>query len=359
MPMIAETVSPADRRVRDADHGDQPVVDQRVDALADGGLGDLQPAGDLGVAEPAVLLEEPDDPPVEGVGPAARLLLGRAGAATPGASWRRRSDDSRSVSCRSGNDTNIDAVSATHALTSDSAGAGLSAVRHSAPQHRENIRGRTDAQRQRGPAPTRRRPACATSSARTPTSTASPSRSACRVGHFADAAGGSELYTVGALEGMGKLGPNEDECSGPPDLDAVTVLPWDPRYAIAPVNLYLRGEPYPFDYRRLLQDQVAAAAALGFRCDFGVEPEVYVLRRDARRLRPVRARGRRQRGDPRVRRLHDDARRPVPGTDRRPHRRARLGPLLVRPRGRRRAVRVRLRLRRRGDDRRPHGRCSG
>jgi len=98
--------------------------------------------------------------------------------------------------------------------------------------------------------------------------------------HLADAAEGSEKYTVGALEGMGKLGPNEDECSGRPDLDAVTVLPWDPRYAIAPVNLYLRGEPYPFDYRRLLQDQVSAAAALGFRCDFGVEPEVYVLRRD-------------------------------------------------------------------------------
>ena len=30
------------------------------------------------------------------------------------------------------------------------------------------------------------------------------------VGHLADMAAGSELYTVGALEGMGPLGPNED-----------------------------------------------------------------------------------------------------------------------------------------------------
>ena len=39
-----------------------------------------------------------------------------------------------------------------------------------------------------------------------------------------EAAAGSELYTVGALEGMGPLGPNEDECAGHPDLARVTVL---------------------------------------------------------------------------------------------------------------------------------------
>ena len=36
------------------------------------------------------------------------------------------------------------------------------------------------------------------------------------VGHLEDMAAGSELYTVGALEGMGALGPNEDECVGGP-----------------------------------------------------------------------------------------------------------------------------------------------
>jgi glutamine synthetase len=98
------------------------------------------------------------------------------------------------------------------------------------------------------------------------------------VGHLADAAAGSELYTVGALDGMGDLGPNEDECAGLPDLDAITVLPWDRRYAVAPANLFFHGEPYPYDFRRLLQNQVAEAATLGFRMNMGVEPEVYVLR---------------------------------------------------------------------------------
>jgi glutamine synthetase len=98
------------------------------------------------------------------------------------------------------------------------------------------------------------------------------------VSHLEDFANGSELYTVGALEGMGELGPNEDECVGIPDLAALTVLPWDRRYAIAPANLFLHDEPYSHDFRRLLQVQVAAAAELGFTVNMGVEPELYVLR---------------------------------------------------------------------------------
>jgi glutamine synthetase len=100
------------------------------------------------------------------------------------------------------------------------------------------------------------------------------------VSHLADMAAGSELYTVGALEGMGDLGPNEDECVGIPDLDALTVLPWDRRYAIAPANLWLHDQPYSHDFRRLLQNQLAEAAALGYRVNMGVEPEMYVLRRE-------------------------------------------------------------------------------
>jgi len=96
--------------------------------------------------------------------------------------------------------------------------------------------------------------------------------------HLAEAAAGSELYTVGALEGMGELGPHEDECVAIPDLDAITVLPWDRRYAVAPANLYFHSEPYSHDFRRVLQNQIAEAAAAGFRMNMGVEPEVYVLK---------------------------------------------------------------------------------
>jgi glutamine synthetase len=99
--------------------------------------------------------------------------------------------------------------------------------------------------------------------------------------HLEAALGGSELYTVGALEGMGDLGPNEDECSGVPDLTNVTVLPWAPRYAVAPADLYLHGEPYSHDSRYVLRRQMEAARDLGFTPMMGVEPEVYVLRETA------------------------------------------------------------------------------
>ncbi|MGH3258444.1 MAG: hypothetical protein ACRDOU_24130 [Streptosporangiaceae bacterium] len=106
------------------------------------------------------------------------------------------------------------------------------------------------------------------------------------VAHLADAAAGSELYTVGALEGMGQLGPNEDECVGIPDLGEITILPWDRRYAVAPANLYFHGAPYSHDFRRILQNQLAEAASLGYRMNMGVEPEVYVLRQTDKGVEP-------------------------------------------------------------------------
>jgi glutamine synthetase len=106
------------------------------------------------------------------------------------------------------------------------------------------------------------------------------------IDHFEAMAAGSELYTVGALEGMGKLGPNEDECVSIPDLDSLTVLPWDPRYALAAADLYFHGQPYSHDARRVLRRQVEAAAAMGYAPQMGVEPEVYVLRQVDGRWRP-------------------------------------------------------------------------
>lgn len=100
------------------------------------------------------------------------------------------------------------------------------------------------------------------------------------VSYLASMLEGSELYTVGALEGMGDLGPNEDECEGHPDFGALTVLPWDRRFAIAPANLTFHGKPYSHDTRHLLQVQLAQLAELGLGCNLGIEPEVYVLRAD-------------------------------------------------------------------------------
>lgn len=100
-------------------------------------------------------------------------------------------------------------------------------------------------------------------------------------------ANGSELYTVGALEGMGELGPHEDECAGFPDLDRLVVLPWKPNVALAPTQLRLEGDLYPQDSRNLLLRQVRKAAERGLVANVGIEPEFYVLRETPEGWRPL------------------------------------------------------------------------
>ncbi|MET0412660.1 MAG: glutamine synthetase, partial [Polyangiaceae bacterium] len=99
---------------------------------------------------------------------------------------------------------------------------------------------------------------------------------------------GSELYTVGACEGMGLAGPQEDECATVPDLDSALVLPWDRSKAWFASDLYYHGEPYTGDPRGILRRLCARAADLGFRLNLGVEPEFFVLRKNAEgRLEPI------------------------------------------------------------------------
>jgi glutamine synthetase len=99
---------------------------------------------------------------------------------------------------------------------------------------------------------------------------------------------GSELYTVGAVEGLGLSGPQEDECATVPDLASAVVLPWDKTRAWFSSDLYYHGEPYAGDPRGILKQVLARAERLGFRFNLGIEPEFYVLKQDAEgRLSPI------------------------------------------------------------------------
>lgn len=105
-----------------------------------------------------------------------------------------------------------------------------------------------------------------------------PKAKAVPVTHLASWAEGSELYTVGALEGMGPLGPNEDECVSIPDVSRIVQLPWEPKYAVAPADLLFHGEPYSHDSRRVLKRQLERAREMGFQVNVGIETELYILR---------------------------------------------------------------------------------
>lgn len=100
------------------------------------------------------------------------------------------------------------------------------------------------------------------------------------IAKFEELCEGGELYTVGAVEGMGLVGPQEDECVTVPDLNSCVVCPWDTRFAWMAADCWHHGQPYGGDARNILQKVQQQAKAMGYTFSLGIEPEFYVLRKD-------------------------------------------------------------------------------
>ena len=97
--------------------------------------------------------------------------------------------------------------------------------------------------------------------------------------HLEHMAGGSELYTGYALDGLGQK-PNDDEIASVPDLNHMIQLPWEPSIVWMPADNTFKGEPYPLNTRIALRKQLAHAAEMGFGFNLGIECEVYLLRKN-------------------------------------------------------------------------------
>ncbi|MEO8687310.1 MAG: hypothetical protein ABI611_03695 [Solirubrobacteraceae bacterium] len=110
------------------------------------------------------------------------------------------------------------------------------------------------------------------------------------VDRFETLARGSEAYTAQAFEGMGEIGPHAPDQVAVPDLDSLTICPWDRRLAWMASDLYWQGAPYEYCSRTILKSQIAAAAEQGYAMMLGIEPEFYVLREtEDGRLEPLSA----------------------------------------------------------------------
>ena len=112
-----------------------------------------------------------------------------------------------------------------------------------------------------------------------------PKAKAVPIEHFTRMMRGSELFTGAAIDGLGQ-GPADDELSVWPDLDAVTVLPWEPTVAWAPGYLPFHDEPYPMDSRGVLRRQTARLAEHGLQFNLGIETEFFLVHREATGIRP-------------------------------------------------------------------------
>jgi glutamine synthetase len=113
-----------------------------------------------------------------------------------------------------------------------------------------------------------------------------PKAKAVPIDHFARMMKGSELFTGAAIDGLGQ-GPADDELSIWPDLDAITVLPWEPSVAWAPGHLHFHNEPYPMDSRTVLRRQTDRLAEHGLAFKLGVETEFFLVQREGTGIRPA------------------------------------------------------------------------
>ncbi len=103
------------------------------------------------------------------------------------------------------------------------------------------------------------------------------------LGHFADMARGSELFTGYALDGLGQR-PNDDEISSVPDLDRGFIIPWQKDVAWFPADNKFHDEPYPLNTRVVLQRVLDEAKSLGYTFNLGIEAEVYLLKMEDGKL---------------------------------------------------------------------------
>lgn len=102
------------------------------------------------------------------------------------------------------------------------------------------------------------------------------------VDHLPNMLAGSERYTPRGITGLGEMSPNEPESVAMPDLDTLTVLPWDTRFAWMAADLLVEGgEPFSQCPRSILKAQEKAAADAGFVLNVGIETEFYVVDPDS------------------------------------------------------------------------------
>src|SRR3954471_10889419 len=78
----------------------------------------------------------------------------------------------------------------------------------------------------------------------------------------------------------GELGqtPNDPDIAAIPDLRSFTPVPWQPDLARFACDIYVEGEPWPYDPRTILRRQLDRARALGFDFMLGIELEYFLVR---------------------------------------------------------------------------------
>src|SRR3954449_625939 len=78
---------------------------------------------------------------------------------------------------------------------------------------------------------------------------------------------------------IGQL-PSDPDIAAIPDLDSLTLVPWQQNLARFACDVTVEGEPWPYCPRTILRRQVERAKELGYEFKIGIELEYFLVNRN-------------------------------------------------------------------------------
>lgn len=82
-----------------------------------------------------------------------------------------------------------------------------------------------------------------------------------------------------AVWGLG-LEPHQSDYMAKADLETLSIVPWQPGYARIACTGYVNDEPYAYDSRHIMLQQIERLSAKGWTLNTGIEPEFNLLKKD-------------------------------------------------------------------------------
>ncbi len=99
------------------------------------------------------------------------------------------------------------------------------------------------------------------------------------VSHFDDVLTDGAGFAGFAVWGMGQQ-PHDPDFMAVGDLSTLSLVPWQPGYARIVCDGRVDGQPWPYDTRHVLKEQLRGLGERGWTLNTGLEPEFMLLRRD-------------------------------------------------------------------------------
>ncbi len=107
---------------------------------------------------------------------------------------------------------------------------------------------------------------------------ARPSAKLIPAAHLDDLVNDGAGFAGFAAGDIGQV-PSDPDIAAIPDLGSFTPVPWEPSVARFACDVTVEGEPWPYDPRTILRNQLARARDAGFELKIGLELEYFLLRR--------------------------------------------------------------------------------